>query len=168
MHQAAVVLLVAVSVAACGSSRSNVRQAANRDAIAGGCGATTLYRGTPPAWTAPAFSDSSGPATSMPYGLAEGGNAVAVVFGYPLRAGHPTNPSNKILWIMRLPRRGSPLQIEARPLHGESPNIRASWPADSSPGEIYPSYVDVPRPGCWRLTLKWAGHTDSIDLHYRL
>ncbi len=39
-------------------------------------------------------------------------------------------------------------------------------PPDSSPGEIYPSYVNVPTAGCWHLTLHWAGHTDWIDLHY--
>ena len=38
--------------------------------------------------------------------------------------------------------------------------------ADSSPGEIYPSIVDVPSPGCWHFTLSWAGHHDEIDLLY--
>jgi hypothetical protein len=66
-----------------------------------------------------------------------------------------------------LPRRGSPLTIEARPLHASTPLIRHAWPADSSPGEIYPSYVNVPTAGCWRLTLRWARHTDWIDLRYQ-
>ena len=126
MRRGAVVLLLAVTVTGCGSSRSSVRRMDDRTVIAGGCGATTLYRGTPPAWTGPAFSDSSNPPAPMSYGLAEDGDAVAVVFGYPLRAGHPTNPANKILWIMRLPRRGSPLRIEAHPLHRESPRVTAA------------------------------------------
>jgi hypothetical protein len=141
-------------------------QDAGRTVLAGGCGVTTLYRGSPPPWTAPAFSDSSPGPPPWPFALSARGTVVAVVFGYPLRAGAPTNPSNKVLWIMRLPRDGSPLKISARPLHATAPVIRSTWSADSSPGEIYPSGVNVPRPGCWRLTLDWAGHTDWIDLRY--
>jgi hypothetical protein len=88
------------------------------------------------------------------------------VFGYPLRAGDPSNTTNKILWIMRLPRHGSPLTIEARPLHADAPLVRLAVSAASSPGEIYPSAVNVPKAGCWRLTLHWARHADSIDLRY--
>jgi hypothetical protein len=33
-------------------------------------------------------------------------------------------------------------------------------------GEIYPSYVNVPSAGSWRLALHWAGHVDQIDLRY--
>ena len=73
---------------------------------------------------------------------------------------------NKVLWIVKLPRLGSPLRIEARPVGDPRPLIRSTFPADSSPGEIYPSYVDVPKGGCWRLTLRLAGHKDSIDLNY--
>jgi hypothetical protein len=29
-----------------------------------------------------------------------------------------------------------------------------------------PSTVDLPRPGCWRITLYWPGGTDTIDLDY--
>lgn len=73
---------------------------------------------------------------------------------------------NKVLWIMKLPRLGSPLSIEATPVDASKPVIRSTFPADSSPGEIYPSYVNVPNAGCWRLTLRWAGHEDSVDLRY--
>jgi hypothetical protein len=67
---------------------------------------------------------------------------------------------------MKLPRLGSVLRIEARPVDAAKPLIRSAFMADSSPGEIYPSYVNVPKAGCWRLTLRWAGHEDSIDLRY--
>jgi hypothetical protein len=128
--------------------------------VAGGCGATGLYHGRPPAWTAPAFSDSSPGPPAWPFALGGRGTVVALVFGYPLRAGDPTNPSKKVLWIMRRPRHGLPLQISATPLHASAPVIRSTWSPDSSPGEIYPSSINVPTPGCWRLTLRWAGHTD--------
>jgi hypothetical protein len=29
-----------------------------------------------------------------------------------------------------------------------------------------PSIVDLPAPGCWRLTLRWAGRADQVDLAY--
>ena len=154
-------------VVACGSTRSSVRRVASPSLIVpGGCGATKLYRGRLPAWTAPAFADTSPGPPPWPHALSARGNVVAIVFGNPLRAGNPTGRMNKILWIMRLPRHASPLRIEATPLHATVPAIRNAWPPDSSPGEIYPSYVNVPTAGCWQLTLRWAGHTDSIDLHY--
>jgi hypothetical protein len=149
-------------VAGCGSTH---RRGPGPAVVAGGCGATKLYRGRVPAWTGPAFSSSPGP-PAWPYALSSRGTVVAIVFGYPLRAGNPTDRTNKILWIMRLRRHGSPLAIEARPLHASAPLIKHAWPADSSPGEIYPSYVNVPTAGCWRLTLRWARHIDWIDLRY--
>lgn len=67
---------------------------------------------------------------------------------------------------MRLPRNGSRLVIRATPEHALSPAITVTQPADSGPGEIYPSLVNVPRPGCWRLQVRWAGHSDSVNLRY--
>jgi hypothetical protein len=48
----------------------------------------------------------------------------------------------------------------------QRPVVSSTWPADSSPGEIYPSEIEVPAPGCWQFTLSWNGHTDTIDLWY--
>jgi len=66
----------------------------------------------PPGWTAAAWSDSS-PGFTVPYALASNGAAGAFFFAHSLRAGHPTNPANKVLWIVRLPRDGHPLTITA-------------------------------------------------------
>ena len=33
-------------------------------------------------------------------------------------------------------------------------------------GEIYPSEIVAPSPGCWQFTLSWSGHTDTVDLWY--
>ena len=49
-----------------------------------------------------------------------------------------------------------------------APAVELREPANSGPGEIYPSFVDVPLPGCWTFTLRWHGHTDTIDLPYGL
>ena len=104
------------------------------------------------------------PPTRIPYATAAHATAAAFIFGYPLRAGHPTNPANKILWILRLP--GSGLVIHATPVQAMTPIVTVTLPASSGP-QIYPSYVDVPRAGCWHLELRWGGHSDSLNLAYR-
>jgi hypothetical protein len=99
----------------------------------------------------------------VPYALASGDAAGAFFFA-PLRAGHPSNPSNKVLWIVRYPRNGHPLEITARLGRDPSRVVRMSRPADSDPGEIYPSDVDLPKPGCWHLALAWGTHRATIDV----
>jgi hypothetical protein len=95
------------------------------------------------------------------------GDVAAYLFGYPLRAGHPQDRANKILWVVRLPRDGSDLTISGHPLGAPAPRVTQHEPPDSSPGEIYPSIVDVPVPGCWRFALDWHGHEDTVELPYR-
>ena len=142
-------------------------QSARQPVASVGCKSTPVKRGAAPRWTAPAWSTSSpGFASHLRYAVSTGGNAVAVLFAYPLRAGRPENPANKILWIVRQPRRGQPLHIRARPVGFSARDVQTSWPANASPGEIYPSVDDVPLPGCWRFTLRWAGHTDVVALQY--
>jgi hypothetical protein len=127
------------------------------------CVPAPLYQGSPPAWTAPAWANSS-PGLTATYALTSGHLAVAIFFANPLRAGHPTNPTNKVLWIVRLPRNGKPLNILARFGADPTQTVRIRRPADSSPGEIYPSYVDLPKPGCWSLTLSWGTHTTHLNV----
>ena len=127
------------------------------------CLPTPVHRGAPPAWSATAWSDSS-PGFTVPYTLASRDAAAAFFFAGALRAGHPTDPANKVLWVVRFPRDGHPLNITARLSTEPSNVVRISRPADSSPGEIYPSYVDLPKPGCWRLALAWGTHRASVDV----
>jgi hypothetical protein len=171
MRRLVALAIVCSGLAACGGTRSVHHAGPGPTVVAHGCGATTLYRGQLPRWAEPAFDTGGSASSPWPYGVARNGTVVAVVFGFPLRAGTPTDPANKVLWIMKLPRRGSPLRITASPLRGGSRGARArvhsSWPADSGPGEIYPSNVNVPHAGCWRVTVRWAHHSDTIDLPYR-
>ena len=157
-----------VVTTACSSS-SNISSASPSaatpaQAVAGGCGSTTIYRGPVPAWVDDAGAHNN--PDGLPYVIASPADVAGFVFGYPLRAGHPENPSNKILWVVRLPRNGSDLIIAAHPLDAASPTVSVVQPANSSPGEIYPSIVDVPMPGCWHLDLRWAGHEAGVDLTF--
>jgi len=126
----------------------------------GGCGATPLLLGSAPRWA------SSANPPLIRYALAERGQAAGFLLGYPLMAGNPQPYSDKILWVVASSRGGMPLRLTGHPLHAARPVVSSTWPPDSSPGEIYPSEIDVPAPGCWQFTLSWNGHTDTIDLWY--
>jgi len=127
----------------------------------GGCGTTSILFGGQPDWTA------SAGAPAGPYVLSHEGNLVGVLFGYPLRAGEPTNPANKILWIAREPRGGHDLQLTLRPLAGTAEPVTQSEPANSGPGEIYPSIVNVPAAGCYTVQAAWSGNVATLELPYQ-
>jgi hypothetical protein len=126
----------------------------------GGCGGTRLLQGAAPGWA------SSASPPSIRYALAERGQVAGFLFGYPLKAGNPRRYSDKILWVVASPRDGLPLRLTGHPVGAATPVISSTWPADSSPGEIYPSEIVAPSPGCWQFTLSWNGHTDSVYLRY--
>jgi hypothetical protein len=133
--------------------------------VRGGCGATQVVKGDVPGWLDDAGAHSN--PDSLPYAVATPATAAGFLFGYPLRAGHPENPANKILWVVALARGGSPLVISGHPVGKSAPLVAVTQPANSTPGEIYPTIVDVPEPGCWHLDLVWAGHQTSIELEYQ-
>jgi hypothetical protein len=158
MRAAAAAAAVALVLASCGGAKpTDSTHPSDR------CVAAAIHHGAPPAWTRSAWADSSHGYTP-PYAVATKGRAAAFFFADPLRAGHPTDPANKVLWVVRQPRDGMPLIISARRAGSRSPAVRISRPADSSPGEIYPSYVDLPQAGCWRLALAWGSHRAAIDI----
>jgi hypothetical protein len=124
-----------------------------------------VYEGGIPSWLDDAGGHNN-PAI-LPYVLAvPAKSAAGFLFGHLLRAGHPQNPSNKILWVVGYPREGESLSITGHPLEATTPTVSGTWPANSGPGEIYPSGVDVPRAGCWHFDLAWSGHQASVDLIY--
>jgi hypothetical protein len=144
-----------------GTSGSSRPGASARPAARGlaGCGGTPITRGTGPRWAA-------GGAPTLPYAVSRNGDVVGYLFGYPLSV-HRRTRSNKVLWVVRLPRDGHPLVVSGHPRGAAAPAVRVSFPANSSPGEIYPSIIDVPRAGCWQFTLAWGAHVDYIALPYR-
>jgi hypothetical protein len=167
----AAVLCAAVLLAAGGCTGAHPAPAAATQAAAAttpavgstaGCGHTPVRTDGLPAWTA-----SAGSLPGMPYVSSTDGDLVGALFGMPLHVRPvPDGHSNKILWIVRLPRNGESLRLTGHLLGGHAPDVHATEPADSSPGEIYPSIVDVPAAGCWHFTAVWSGHTSTVDLYY--
>lgn len=158
---AAVVLVVAGAVAVTALANPTSNRSLQGSAAVPSCRAVSTATNDVPSWAAPAH-----PPTGVPHVLSRERNAIAFLFGYPLRAGHPMNRTNKILWIVREPRNGRPLVVSGA-LGGRTSTVHASFPANSSPGQIYPSTINVPSPGCWHFALRWNGHGARFNLEYQ-
>jgi hypothetical protein len=119
--------------------------------------AASFRSGLLPPWARAEFLDGG---ASFHHVEGQRGAVIGVVFGYPLSA--PPRPSrqNKILWIAHRPT-AARLHIEAR-LEGTGPPVQRD--VGFGGGQ---SIIDLPRPGCWRLTLQWGEDlTDVVDLPY--
>lgn len=113
--------------------------------------------GSLPEWARSGFSEGA----RVPRAIGHAGRIVAVPFSQPLVATQDTSPQNKVLLIPREPLTGpTPLRIEAR-LEGTGDVVLRERPEGPGPGTL-----DLPRPGCWRLTLTWGDQTDTLDLDY--
>jgi hypothetical protein len=121
-----------------------------------------VQRGTLPEWARAGFTD---PEPSMPHVVGRAGDIAAIVFGDPLFSPPSTERANKILWVSRPAARPlSDLRIEAQRMDGRRAVGRpVSRTVTGGPG---PSYVDLPAAGCWRLTTRWSGRSDELDLQY--
>jgi hypothetical protein len=116
--------------------------------------------GVLPVWARGGFSD---PKPRIPHVLGRSRKIVAILFAYPLLSPPPRDHNNKILWVARRAN-GAALRIRAQRMVG-SDRIGApvSRTIAGGPG---PSIVNLPAPGCWRFTLRWASQTDTLDLRY--
>jgi hypothetical protein len=112
-----------------------------------------------PRWATAGFSD---PRPVITHVTGEQGHIVAILFGRVLHAPPADDVNNKILWVARTSSM-EPLQIDAvrdgevEPVHREV----AGGPS--------PSTIDLPRAGCWHLTLRWGAapdQRDTMDLQY--
>jgi len=85
---------------------------------------------------------------------------IAVLFGYPMREPRDvkTDGANKILWLSRFAQTAE-LMVHAH-LVGSTENV------DLGTIPLGPSIIDMPHAGCWRLTLRWSGHIDTVDILY--
>ena len=102
----------------------------------------------------------------MPYALASGDDVAAFFFTQPLLAGTARRgePQNKVLWVVRSPEDGMPLDVVARSEGDDTPAIAVPADTGGGSGEIQRSIVDVPEPGCWRLSLRWGNREASLDV----
>jgi len=118
-----------------------------------------------PSWARGGFQP---PDTPVLHEVSTDGLMVAVLFGDPLTAPPAADHHNKVLWVSQpTAAEGNPsaphfddLQIDA---HLAGSKLTVQRQVTSGPG---PSYVDLPQPGCWQLTLHWFGHHDTMDLYY--
>ena len=128
----------------------------------GGCSTTQVFKHGEPEWLTRA-GDNNNP-NDLPYFITSPPIAAGFLFAYPLQGGRAANPNNKILWVVGEPRAGNDLKVDASQSGTVSESL--TFPADSGPGDIYPSVVDVPNPGCWHFELRWGPNNATADLIY--
>ena len=117
---------------------------------------TEPNRGVLPEWARTGFSD---PEPRMPHVVGDDGKIAAILFGDPLTSPPDPERGNKILWVSR---------DEVVPL--SDLQIRAEHDGDvvnrvvrGGPG---PSIIELPEAGCWHMTLRWSGRSDTLALQY--
>ncbi|WP_433362722.1 hypothetical protein ACQPZX_30825 [Actinoplanes sp. CA-142083] len=121
------------------------------------CGETVVTDALPE-WARTGFSDDG---SGIPHVFGKSGDILGVIFGSPLKAPPAADRNNKILWVSRPPATVTgDLKISAK-LDGTGETAERT--VTGGPG---PSIIDLPKAGCWRLTLQWWGHTDTMDLTY--
>ena len=126
------------------------------------CG-SAVQKETLPIWARAGFHP---PTVQVPHVLGRSGAIVAILFAYPLKAPPPPNHNDKILWVSRLPFTWrATLRISAQRMNGT--RLLGAPVQTNIKGGPGPSAVNLTTPGCWRFSLRWAGHTDSLDLLYR-
>jgi hypothetical protein len=124
---------------------------------------SVVETGVLPLWARAGFSEAR-PRSAHVTGRT--GAIMAVLFANPLVSPPAHGHDNKILWVARTtPAHAATLSIRAQRMSGTtSIGAPVSRRVAGGPG---PSIVDLPAPGCWRLTLSWYGHSDTLDLRYR-
>jgi hypothetical protein len=124
---------------------------------------SAVRHGVLPTWARTGFSDAR---PRLPHVIGRSGEIAALVFGYPLLAPAAKTRANKILWVSRRAVRPGPddLRITAQRMRGRRRVGRhVVRVVRGGPG---PSGINLPVRGCWRLTLRWSGRTDQLDLDY--
>ena len=121
-----------------------------------------VRNGVLPVWARAGFSERK---PRMPHVMSTGGKLTAILWADPLLSPRPKDHNNKILWVSRVATHpGSDLRISAQRISGATPI--GSAVGRSVMGGPGPSIINLPAPGCWRLTLRWSGQLDTIDLAY--
>ncbi|MFI7018978.1 hypothetical protein [Streptomyces sp. NPDC050164] len=165
----ALVTAAVLTASGCSGSESNpdkaqatksTRTAAAPNA-AGGC-RPAVKQGSLPSWARKGFPRE----VSQRHIIGDKGEIAAVLFGYPYHAPAAKGRENKILWVAK----------DTEEAAGRGPDDRLTIKAGlagtnevvtrSVTGGPGPSLIDLPKPGCWRFSLSWAGHSDTLDIEY--
>jgi hypothetical protein len=112
-----------------------------------------------PEWARTGFTD---PEPVVPFVRSRSGNVVAILFGGRLWSPPRKDVSNKVLWVWREMPGGATGDVTmTAQLVGTRTVVTMGLPRPEGP-----STVDLPLAGCWRITLRSPGGTDTIDLDY--
>jgi hypothetical protein len=123
-----------------------------------------MHLGVLPAWARAGFSD---PRPREAHVVGRRDRIAAILFSTKNYLDSPPSAdhNNKILWVSRIRTpAGRSLTIHAQLMRGTS---RVGVPVNRTViGGPGPSIINLPAAGCWRLTLRWSGWTDQLDLDY--
>jgi hypothetical protein len=156
------VAAVAVTLLGQGHS-SGPRRAGSLGAPVRSCRSALHFR-VLPVWARTGFSDPP-PREEFAVGRRDRIGAILFGGGDYLDSPPATGHTNKILWVSRVrPRSAGAFTIRAQRMRGTR---RVGAPVTRTvPGGPGPSIINLPAVGCWRLTLRWSGWTDQVDLSY--
>jgi hypothetical protein len=124
-----------------------------------GCGGTSV--GTGPGL--PSWADAGG-GGGVPWAVGRPPEAVGILFATELVArGQRPDGSNKILWLTRGLVPSSHITLRAQPFDASTPGVTLRVDAATPVVTIglagyqqFPSIVDLPTPGCWRIKISWG------------
>src|SRR3954453_8627675 len=113
-------------------------------------------------WARTGFSEKE---PKIPHLLGDDGLIVAILFG-PLEAPPGPDTGDKVLWVPKNPVKPlSDLKITAQRVEDGKPVGKPEHrTVAGGPG---PSGIELPKAGCWRMSLAWSGRTDELQLRYR-
>lgn len=156
---AAAFTLIAVASGIAGLVAVKAATARHQTSLAA-CSSGSTF-GALPTWARSGFSGTP----KMHYVLGHAHSIAGLLFAYPLSSPPPKGQDNKILWVSQKPdTSGAALHIKAVRMIGTrqvgTPFRRT---VAHGPG---PSTINLPKSGCWRFTLAWAGKQDTLDLRY--
>jgi hypothetical protein len=156
--------VAAVAVTLLGHNHASSPQPVGRPAAAIRPCRSGTHVGVLPIWARAGFSNPR-PRTEHVVGRQDRIAAILFGMGNYLDSPPAADHNNKILWVSRVRTRpGEALRIGAQLMRGTS---RVGAPVNRTVfGGPGPSIINLPAAGCWRLTLRWSGWTDQLDLSY--